>query len=187
MATSTKLDVENEYLKKMKLKIIVLTMGILSSLFGCRQNKKVESYKIYPKEEFAVVDAKLEDGKPAVGSFNLAYKNYEYKSKYPWCLKIAIGLDLENCMENGLAKPEEITIANRFEDELLEKIKRVTTARYVGHLFNDTFLDVYIYLDNPEKVHQWLQTQTNKEGLIRGFGYEINEDPKWKTIKAFMN
>ena len=69
--------------EKMKLKTIILTMGILSSLFGCRQNKKVESDKIFPTEEFAIDQAKLEDGRPAIGSFNLAYKNYEYKFQYP--------------------------------------------------------------------------------------------------------
>ncbi|WP_422104826.1 DUF695 domain-containing protein [Winogradskyella sp.] len=171
----------------MKLKVLILAMGILSSLFGYGQNKKLESDKIFPKEEFAVVQAKLEDGRPAIGSFNFAYKNYEYKSQYPWCLKIAIGLDLEKCKENGLPEPEETSIANKFEDELLKNIKEMTTSHYVGHLFNDTFLDVYVYLDDPEKVHQWLQTQINKEGLTRGFGYEINEDPKWKTINQFMD
>ena len=171
----------------MKRKILTLTMGILTSLFGCEQNKNSESEKIFPEEKFSILEATLENGNPVVGSFNMAYKDYDKKSKFPWCLSISIGLKMENCKENGLPKSEEIPIANRFEYELLEKIKEITTAHYVGHLFNDTFLDVYIYLDDPEKVHQWLQTQINKEELIRGFGYEINQDPKWKTVKNYMN
>ena len=172
----------------MKLKKLILIIGILTYLFGCKNNKDVDSDNIYPKEEFSVLDAKLEDGRPAVGSFNLAYKNYEFKSKYPWCLKISIGLNIENCMENGLSdNPDEIRIVNQLENELLENIKGISTSHYIGHLFNDTFLDIYVYLDNPEKVHKWLQTQVNKEGLIRGFGYEIKEDTKWDTIKSFMN
>ena len=116
----------------------------------------------------------------------MAYKTYDKKAKYPWCLKIAIGLELANLFENGLPKREESAIANKLEDELLENIQKLTTAHYVGHLFNNTFLDVYIYLDDPEKVHNYLQTQVNKEGLSRGFGYEINEDPAWTTTAGFM-
>lgn len=165
--------------------IKIYTMGLLSTLLGCGQSKRTESKDVLPKESFSVVEAEIGD-KPAIGSFNMAYKTYDKKVKYPWCLKIAIGLDLDSLFENGLPKNEEIAIANKLEDELLAEIQKLTTAHYIGHLFNNTFLDVYIYLDNPEKVHNYLQTQVNKEGLIRGFGYEINQDPKWTTVDGFL-
>jgi hypothetical protein len=41
-------------------------------------------------------------------------------------------------------------------------------------------------LANPESVHKYLQTQVNKEGLIRGFGYEINQDPNWTFVQEFI-
>ena len=160
-------------------------MGFLSTLFGCGQSDKKKMKDIFPKESFSVVEARLGD-KPVIGSFNMAYKNYDNKSKYIWCLKIAIALDLENLYENGLPKNEESAIANSLEDELFAEIKKIATAHYIGHLFYDTFLDVYIYLSEPEKVHQYLQTQINKEGLIRGFGYEINQDPKWTIVEGFL-
>ena len=157
----------------------------LSTLFGCGQKGKPESKDIFPAESFSVVEATL-NNKPVIGSFNMAYKNYDKKAKYPWCLKIAIGLDLENLFDNGLPKDTESAIANKLEDELLAEIKKLATAHYIGHLFNDTFLDVYIYLDDPKKVHDYLQIQINKEGLVRGFGYEINQDPKWSTVSGFL-
>lgn len=161
-------------------------MGVLLNIFGCKQGNKVSEMKdVFPKEDFSVVEAKVGD-KPAIGSFNMAYKSYNKKADYPWCLKIAIGLDIENLFENGLPKDEESAIANKLEDELFAEIKNLAVAHYIGHFFNDTFLDVYIYLDNPEKVHEYLQTQINKEGLIRGFGYEINQDPKWTTVNGFL-
>lgn len=88
--------------------------------------------------------------------------------------------------ENGFPKEKESAIANRLEKELLSEIQKIATAHYIGHIFNDTFLDVYIFLDNPEKVHEYLQTEINKEGLVRGFGYGINEDPKWKTVEGLL-
>lgn len=160
-------------------------MGLLSTLFSCGQNNNTQTKDIFPKESFSVLEATL-DNKPVIGSFNMAYKNYDSKSKYPWCLKLSIGLELANLLENGLPKGEEIAIANALEYELLAEIKKLATAHYFGHLFNDTFLDVYIYLDDPKKVHAYLQTQISKEGLVRGFGYEINEDPKWSTVSGFL-
>ena len=171
----------------MKHKILILIIGILTSLFGYGQDNNTASDKIFPEEKFSILEASLTNGNPVVGSLNMSYKNYNKKSKYPWCLSISIELKLENCKENGLPDAEESLIANRFEDELLEKIKGLTTGHYVGHIFNNSFLDFYIYLDDPEKVHKWLQSQINKEGLIRGFGYEINQDPKWKTVENYLN
>jgi hypothetical protein len=163
----------------------ILTVGILSILFGCQQSYKTETKDIFPKESFSVVKATL-NNKPIVGSFNMAYKNYDKKTDYPWCLKIAIALDTQNLFENGLPKDEESAIANKLEDTLFAQIQKLATAHYIGHLFDDTFLDVYVYIDNPKKVHEYLQTQVNKEGLIRGFAYEINEDPEWTTVSSFL-
>ena len=159
-------------------------MGFLSTLISCVHNKKSENKNIFPKENFSVVETKIGE-KSAIGTINMAYKTFKNKAKYPWCLKIAIGLELNNLYENGLPKNVETEIANKLESELLNNIQKITTAQYIGHIFNDTFLDIYIYLDEPEKIHKYLQTQVNKAGLVRGFGYEINEDPKWLTVNGF--
>ena len=166
-------------------KTITIMITFFSTFFGCGGKKQLDTNTIYPIESFSVVEATL-DNKPIIGSINLAYNDYFNKDKYPWCLKIAIGLELENLFENGLPKSKESQIANKLEDELLKEIKNITTAHYIGHLFFDSFLDVYIYLNEPDKVHNYLQTQINKEGLIRGFGYEIFEDPEWKTVENFL-
>jgi hypothetical protein len=163
----------------------ILTMGFFTTLFGCGQTDKTLKTDIYPKDDFAVIESNY-DNKPVIGSVNLGYKSYDKKAKYPWCLKIAIGLELGNLYENGLPKSQETEIANKLEDELLIEINKLSTSHYIGHLFNDTFLDVYVYLDNPDGVHKYLQTQINKEGLIRGFGYEINKDPNWKTVETLL-
>lgn len=155
------------------------------TLFGCGQKSKTENKVIFPPESFSIVEASL-NNKPVIGSFNMAYKNYDKKANYPWCLTISMALDTANLFDNGLPKDDESAIANKLETELLSEIKKLATAHYIGHLFNDTFLDIYIYLDDPEKVHQFLQAQINKEGLARGFRYEINQDPQWATVKGFL-
>ena len=160
-------------------------MGFLSNLLGCGQSNVSKTEENFPIESFSIVEGGLGD-KPIIGSINMAYKGYDKKSKYPWCLTIAIALDLENLFQNGLPKDEESAIANNLEDELFAEIQKIATAHYIGHFFHDTFLDVYIYIDEPETVHKYLQTQVNKQGLIRDFRYEINNDPQWTTVEGFL-
>ena len=169
-------------MKQLK-KYTFLTIGFLLLMLNVKsQGKKTDN----PPEKFSVVEAKLENGKPVVGSINMAYKDYEDKSKYPWCLELHIALELKNVTPNGLPTKKESDIANKFEDELFDKISKITTAHYIGHLYNDSFLDIYIYLEEPKKVHEYLQTQVNKKGITRGFAYEINNDPLWTKVNSLF-
>jgi hypothetical protein len=155
----------------------------LSTFFkGKAQNKQ----SISPPEKFSVVEAKLSNGKPVIGSFNMGYKNYGLKNRYPWCLTINMGLDLKHVTDNGLPTKAESDIANKFEDKLIADIKKITTIHYIGHLYNDTFLDIYAYVDNPEKVNKYLQSQVNKKGLIRGFAFKMQKDTNWDMVKMFL-
>jgi hypothetical protein len=97
-----------------------------------------------------------------------------------------MALNLTGVTSNGLPLKSESDIANKFEDELLKEIGKLTIAQYVGHLYNDTFLDIYVYLDNPEKVNQYLQAQVNKKGVTRPFRYEIVKDPNWTSVSPFL-
>jgi len=167
---------------------ILFMLSFILSLFGCssKANSEKNSNSIYPSETFSVLEATLKDGTKIVGSINMSYKNYDKKAQYPWCLTISIGLDTMNLFENGLPKEAESKIANELEDELVNKIKAITTAHYIGHIFNRRFLDIYIYLPEPEAANKFLQSQVNKPGLKRGFAFKIEKDQKWETVSAFL-
>lgn len=160
--------------------------SFLKKIFGSGESKNDE-VPVFPEESFSVVEAKLEDGRSVVGSFNMAYKHYALKERFSWCLKIAIALDEESLYENGLPLADESYVANRMEDKLVEDIRSRCTAHYIGHLFNDSFLDVYVHLDDPEPAHQYLQDLIVREDHVRGFGYEIKNDPAWLIVGDFID
>src|SRR5436190_14388451 len=113
------------------IKPISIMASLFSTLFGAgRKNKKEDNPNIFPEEKFSVIQASLTNGQPVVGSINLAYKDYNKKAQYPWCLKLAIGLDLDGCYENGLPKDDENKIASKLEEELLVEINKLATAHY---------------------------------------------------------
>jgi hypothetical protein len=96
-----------------RLKIMIMA-SFLSTIFGYGQNNKVDTSDIFPKESFSVIEANS-GGKHVIGSINMAYKSYDKKIKYPWCLKISIGLDLKNLFDNGLPKDDESKVAIKLE------------------------------------------------------------------------
>ena len=166
----------------MKIQVLIGLLFLSATLICKAQNGN----SVYPSEKFSIVQAKRADGKPVIGSINTAYKTFDKKDKYPWCLTLNIALDLKNVTKNGLPIKAESDIANKFEDELLDRIKKITTAHYIGHLYNDTFLDVYVYLEDPKQVHLYLQSQINKPGLTRPINYKIEKDPTWANVKELL-
>jgi len=165
-----------------------LLISVLCLIVGCQKKEPMSTTneEVFPTEKFAVFESKLPDGRPVVGNVNLAYSDFPRKKEYPWCLELNIALNENNLFENGLPKQEESTMANRFEDDLLAEIRKRSVAHYIGHIYNDGFLDVYVYLDKPKEVHDYLQTQVNKEGVARPFSYEIKEDTNWTTVEGIL-
>lgn len=161
-------------------------MGLFS--FFKNNNYSKQGHSVFPEERFVIFEAQSH-GKPIIETINGGYKNYPYKSNYPWRLRISIGLDLNNLLPNELPNQEESTIAYTVEDKLLAEMKELTTIHYIGHVFNDTFLDVYVYTNNPEIINDYLKKYTDSEvlKLERDFGYEMTEDPNWNDVSVFLN
>lgn len=161
--------------------------SLFSSFFSKKEpdNAAPQQTGTFPTASFSLLQGEV-DGKSIMGSVNKGYKNYGRRSEFPWCLHIGIALAAENVQTNGLPKDEEIDIAYKQEDELVDEIKRIDTAHFIGHIFNDGYLDVYLYLAEPKKVHDYLQTQINKPGLLRAIGYEISKDEQWDNVEGFL-
>jgi hypothetical protein len=51
--------------------LIIIIASFLSSIFG----SKAQTQNTHQIEKFSIVEAKMKDGKPILGSINMAYKN----------------------------------------------------------------------------------------------------------------
>lgn len=160
-------------------------MGLFSFL---KNNHQSNQQDLFPEEKFFIFEAQSH-GKPIIGTINGSYKNYLNKHSFPWRLKISIGLDLNNLLPNDLPKQEESAIAYRAEDQLLDGMRELATVHYIGHVFNDTFLDVYVYTDNPKVINDYLKKYTDSKTLKleRDFGYEMINDPNWNDVNIILN
>ena len=170
----------------MKTIIKFLVMGILSILWSCKDSKGNDFKITYPEEKLGVVNATYSDGSIAIGAFNRGYKDYKDKPNYPWSLIITIDLDKKNCTSNGLPSETESEIVNKFEDELVEKMSKISPVHNVGHLFNDNQLQIFLYIRDNTKIKEWLQKEIKEENIIRPFTFEITEDQNWTTTESLM-
>lgn len=139
------------------------------------------------KPVYSVIQAKDNKGElTAIGNVDASLKNYNDKKKYPWCLTISIALEERNLNKNHLPNQQESDIANKFEDVLVGHVEKLVPSKYVGHLYNDGFLDVFIYLKDPEKAHNYLLTFADKKDKIREFAHKIEQDLNWERVESLL-
>ncbi len=168
----------------MKPKLLIPLLCIL--MFGCNgQNAKIkDTTNIYPKESFVGFTAELK-GKPLVGSMNHEFKNFDKKAEFPWCLHMIVLLDTNNLFANGLPKTEESNIAYKTEDSLLALIRNIEPAQYVGHFFNDGFLDIFFYVQESKKIDDFFRLHKDDK-RVREFGWDIEKDVSWSKVEEYM-
>ncbi|MES2388658.1 MAG: DUF695 domain-containing protein [Bacteroidota bacterium] len=147
--------------------------------------KKPEGKYFYPPEFFSVFQGEL-NKKPTVGSFNVGYKDYNYREAYPWCLKLAFKLDKKGLFPNDLPMQPESDSAYALESEYLVRIRSLGPAHFIGHLFNDGYIDIYVYLEKPDAVRAYLQARQNSHNSRREFEFEIVNDPEWSSVRRFL-
>lgn len=139
------------------------------------------------KENFSVLQLTLSDGKPALGSIDYGYANFKHKKRYRYFLDISIIMDPEKLTDAGFPDVEESPVILELEDELKRRVDQVADAVYVGHLYNKGMLDVFMYLDSPDKVKEHLDIFKDGENRTRDISYEIYDDPKWREVSVFMD
>lgn len=166
----------------MQYKILLRLFSTLISLLISFQYSSAQVVE----EQFAVVDGEFENGVKIIGTINMAYKEFQDKRTYPWCLHIVVELDQDSLFVNKLPLRSESTLAYALEDELVAGVKKIATTQFIGHVFYDGMMDIFLYLKAPEVVNQYLQIKTAGTGHVRGYSFEISEDPEWLKVASYL-
>lgn len=161
-------------------------LGFICALFPLFNPSKINAQTRKPS--FSVIQATSNNGELlSVGTIDISYKNFNDKARYPWCLLISIALDERNLFDNKLPRDGESAIANNLEDRIITEIEKMATLQYVGHIYYDGFLDIYIYLNDPKSISSYLTKEMKSKTLVREFGYVIEHDPNWSKVSKYMN
>lgn len=128
----------------------------------------------------------MPDGKGTLCSIDMAYENYDNKQKYPWCLMMVIELDPNKIFPDGLPIAEEVKTTHYQEQEILAELQKLSTVHYVGHIYSDSFMNIFTYIDDPAKIHEYMQKRLTRKDLPRHMDYGIKMDPRWNSVKNFF-
>jgi Family of unknown function (DUF695) len=143
---------------------------------------------ILPKESYSILDFKQE-GLPGVAVINKALKDFEPKEVFAWHL--AIMLDFEDMIENGMPSKAEREIVDPFCDKLDSLIKgsdvNKPNAQFLVRItWNKTRKLIWRVFD-PEITDSLLKQIIEKNESPRQFDYRMEHDLNWDLAKAYLN
>ena len=162
---------------------VLLTVALLSSVVVFALDARGQDR--IPKENFAILKANDQNGGLIFIMANFGYKNYQFKSDYPWFLWIEIVTKEKNA--NGHPTDEEAEVLNGMEDEIDSELRKVCTVHYVGRTTLNGTRELLYYIDDPEKANPVLQRLVNDANPIREFEYRIEEDKEWSNVEYILN
>ena len=117
----------------------------------------------YPEAIFSLLETTDSNGDYVIFTVNAAYKNYEYKEDYPWCLSIIA--DIES--PEGYPTSQEAGLLDQLEDEISVRLSQVCNCHYIVRLTTKGSRQIIFYLDNPEQASELLNKLVDDPNPIR--------------------
>jgi hypothetical protein len=166
------------------LEIIPITK--LNEYLNWREKEFVEKYessgKSRPEENYTVLEAKDNENKPMFATIDAGFKDWEYRSAFPWLMQIDINYKGD---EHGLPDNTQMEELQSIEDEIVALFPSDSSILYIGHRTYDNYRSVYFYTNNYSKasnmLHQYLEKNLRKSEIV----FFIKKDKYWHTMEQF--
>jgi hypothetical protein len=160
----------------------------LKDYLSWREKEFVEKYASLnasrPEENYRVIEATGNEGKPVLAVIDAGFKNWEYRSAYPWLTQIDIDFKGN---ESGLPDDKQLKDLQQIEDELAERLEGAKLAFLIGHETHDGLRAIYFYTDKyypvSKIVHDYLQSTAYKYDIV----FHIRKDKYWKNMAFFFD
>nr|WP_315025973.1 DUF695 domain-containing protein [uncultured Chryseobacterium sp.] len=150
-----------------------------------REREFAEKYKSVKRadeeDEFSILRADLENGKPLIACMNMRLLEYDAKASYPWVsvLKFQYNGD----QNDGLPEKEDFETLSDIEDQAIEELKEYGYL-YVGRESADNIKESYFVGKDFRKISKTFNTikQNNPEYKIT---VRIFKDKYWQYFKYY--
>lgn len=138
---------------------------------------------IFPGERFSMFKLNLKGGW-GLTTINKAYDNYPNKALFPWYAIINIRLGDQN--ENGHPTDREAEVLNQIEQRVTVFLKQGRTVHFIGRVIRPGERDLLYYLDNRKFSEEETKTFFDALNALRPINFELQKDPKWALVNAFL-
>lgn len=167
--------------------------ALLLSMFSC-MNKKSSN----DSEKKEVIGSTIEninnsphsvirfqiDNQDCFATINEYFKNYKYKSKFPYSLWITVETLEKN--ENGHPIDKESQIFNDLEDSIIKMLDKQTPFCFIGRTTRNGFREIMIYVSDKEKTTELMNNFIAQDLFKRKVEYSINKDESWTSVSGLI-
>jgi hypothetical protein len=135
-------------------------------------------------DNWGVLEAKDKEGKPMFSTINAGFKNWEYRTAYPWLVQVDIEFTGN---ANGLPDKKQVAELQQIENGILELLDGNKSLLFLGHHTHDNLRSIYFHSSdymNPSKIiHHYLE---NMSGPFKTILF-IRKDKYWQNMSFFYN
>ncbi|MCG8700584.1 MAG: DUF695 domain-containing protein [Bacteroidales bacterium] len=149
-----------------------------------RQKEFVEKYDGIKhdtdKDNYAMLEAQLENGKPLLATVNTDLIKWDKKASHPWVLHIEMEY---RGNEQGMPCKMDFELMNKIEDDIILELKDADGYLNIARQTSDGLRDVYFACKDfrlPSKVLYATQLKHNSDLKIK---YDIFKDKYWKSLQ----
>jgi hypothetical protein len=168
--------------------IELIPVNKLNDYLAWRQKEFVEKYASLsasqPEESYRVIEASGNEGKPVLAVINAGFRDWEYRSAYPWLVQVDI--DYEG-YESGMPNEKQLKDMQQMEDDIAERLGREQLAIFLGHETHDGLRTIFFYTDkfNPVSkiVNEYLEISSWDYNIV----FHIRKDKYWKSMAFFFD
>lgn len=187
--TATKIDkyeVRGTPAPQEGIELIPLTK--LEDYLVWREKEFVEKYAnkeaTLPEENWGVLEAQDKNGKPMFTTLNIGFKNWEYRSAYPWLVQIDIDFKGN---DKGLPDKKQMEEMQLIEDAILQKVLEITPALFIGHYTHDNRRSIYFHSHDyntiSKVIHHYLDNTVHNYDVV----FFIRKDKYWQNMAFFYD
>lgn len=168
--------------------IELIPIGKLNDYLTWRQKEFVEKYAnlntSLPEESYRVIEASGNEGKPLLAVINAGFKDWEYRSAYPWLVQVDIDYD---GYESGMPNEKQLKDLQQIEDDITRILDARQLALFLGHETHDGLRTIFFYTDkyNPVSkiVNEYLEITPWSYNIV----FHIRKDKYWKNMDFFFD
>jgi len=165
----------------------LVPIGKLKDFLTWREKEFVEKYEATrhdtENDNYALLQAELENGHVLIATINTALLNWENKASHPWIASIEIKYDGSG--NNGMPDRETSALMHTIEEEIMEHLKDADGYLNVGHQTAEGLREIYFTCKEFRKPSKVLDQIQKKYNPMISLDYDIYKDKYWKSFDRF--
>jgi hypothetical protein len=166
----------------------LVPMAKLEDYLKWREKEFVEKYASLdgsrPPENWTVLEAEDGKGKLMFSTIDTGFKNWEYRSAYPWLVQIDIDYKSN---ENGLPDKKQMQELQQMEDEISGRLQANIPVLLIGHHSYENRRSIFYYTADHTGVSKIIHHCLDNTVIGYKTAFFVRKDKYWQNMSFFFD